>query len=89
MNLEQVEALKTSLQFADEYYRVRKKAFNEGMATTAEVSDAELQVAKVRIEQYKAVYSYDVSLSMLLFCSGMTDKFDEYRQSTFSQHLTF
>jgi outer membrane protein TolC len=89
MNLEQVGALKTSLQFAEEYYRVRKKAFNEGMSTTTEVSDAELQVAKVKIEQCNAVYNYDLSLSRLLYYSGMIDRFNEYRQNASAEHPVF
>jgi outer membrane protein TolC len=89
MYLEQIEALNTTLQFAEEYYRVRQKAFAEGMATTTEVSDAELQIAKAKIDQYNAVYNFDLSLSKLLYYAGLMDKFDEFRQSPSAKYLVF
>lgn len=56
----------TSLEFAQEYVRVRQKAFAEGFATSTEVVDAQLNLAKVETEILKAKYDYDVALARLL-----------------------
>lgn len=81
MYLEQLQDLESANAFATEYFRVRNKAFNEGMATSSDVSDASLVLAKVKIERLEAMYQFDVALSNLLFYSGLTDDFDAYRFS--------
>jgi outer membrane protein TolC len=82
MGLEQLIELENAMKFADEYYRVTEKAFNEGMATATELADAQLQVAKVRIEQYTTVYQFDVSLSRLFYYAGCPDSFaSSYKSS--------
>ncbi len=81
MNLEQLKELDSALEFALEYARVREQAFKEGMATTTEVSDANLAVAKVKIEQLEVLYQYDVALSKLLYYAGITDQFSTYTVS--------
>lgn len=78
MYQEQMKMLQSSSELADEYFRVRKKAFNEGMATSAQVADASLLVAKSRIDKLQAMYGYDVSLSKLLYYAGITDQFIDY-----------
>jgi outer membrane protein TolC len=78
MILEQLHELASAEAFADEYYRVRKKAFNEGMATSTEVTDASLAVAKVRIEKLQAMYQYDVALARLLELAGMPEYYPNY-----------
>ena len=78
MILEQLHELASAEAFADEYYRVRKKAFNEGMATSTEVTDASLAVAKVRIEKLQSMYQYDVALARLLELAGMPEYFPNY-----------
>lgn len=78
MNLEQIKELESALEFATEYFRVREKAFKEGMATTTEVSDASLMLAKVKIERLEVMYSYDIALSKLLYYSGMAEEFSNY-----------
>ncbi|SMO69909.1 Outer membrane protein TolC [Saccharicrinis carchari] len=78
MILEQLHELVTAEAFADEYYRVRKKAFNEGMATSTEVTDASLAAAKVRIEKLEAMYQYDVALARLLELAGIPEYFPNY-----------
>lgn len=81
MNLEQLQELESALEFATEYYRVRKSAFKEGMATTTEVSDASLAVAKVKIERLEVMYNYDIALSKLLYYSGISSEFSNYMLS--------
>lgn len=82
MYLEQLDELTASMEFAEEYYTVREKAFKEGMATTSEVSDAELLVAKVRIERLQAIYYCNISLANLLYYTGTPDKYLEYQMSS-------
>lgn len=82
MNSEQLKELESALEFATEYYRVRENAFKEGMATTTEVSDASLAVAKVKIERLEVMYSYDIALSKLLYYSGLSEEFIDYMQNT-------
>lgn len=70
---EQLIELDEAAQFADEYLRVRQKAFAEGMATSTEVSEAGLAVEKVQIERLQVLYNYDVALANLLYLSGEPD----------------
>jgi outer membrane protein TolC len=78
---EQVEQLQMSLDFAAEYLRIREKAFKEGMATSTEVVDAQLNLAKVRTERLSAVYKFDVALIKLLQTCGIPEQFELLRQT--------
>ncbi len=81
MHLEQLLEIEEALEFANEYYRVRNKAFSEGMATTTEIADAELLVARSKIERLQAIYNYDIALSRLLYYAGIPDEFLQYQNS--------
>jgi len=76
---EQYEALETSCSSAEEYLRVRTRAFNEGFASSLDVVDAEMALSRVRIERLRAMYDFDVALARLLEVSGGSEKFDQYR----------
>lgn len=78
MNLDQIHQLETSKEFAQEYYKACEKSFKEGLITSVEVSDANLYLAKIEIEQLKAAYDYDVSLAKLLYYSGTPEKYGDY-----------
>ncbi len=78
MHLEQIQQLETSKEFAQEYYNACEKSFKEGLSTGTEVSDANLLLAKIQIEQLQATYNYDVSLSKLLYYAGIPEQFTEY-----------
>ncbi len=80
MYIEEIENLKTAEEFADEYYRVRNKAFTQGFSTASEVLDANLAKAKVRIERLQAMYHYDSVLAKLLYYIGKSETFNEYQQ---------
>jgi outer membrane protein TolC len=75
---EQLQMLNAAMDLANEYFRVRNKAFGEGMATSAQVADASLLLAKARIERLQAMYGYDLSLSKLLYYAGITDQYVDY-----------
>lgn len=78
---ERYETLKTATALSQEYLRIRKRAFDEGMATSLDVVDAELNASKIKIEKLQAVYEYDVALARLLEASGQSDLFDAYRKN--------
>jgi len=78
MYREQLRMLDAEMDLANEYFRVRNKAFSEGMATSTQVADASLLLAKARIDRLQAMYGYDVSLSKLLYYAGITDQYISY-----------
>ena len=43
-----------------------KKSFEEGLATSIEVIDAELALEKVNLDQLKAIYEYNVAYAKLV-----------------------
>jgi len=78
MYQEQINELDTAMDFTAAYSRAREKAFTEGMATATQVSDANLAVAKAKIERLQAMYAWDVALSKLLYYSGLSDQYAVY-----------
>lgn len=80
LSLEQYEATETSYNFAVEYVRVMEKAFKAGMTTSINVVDAQLALARVKIEKLNAAYQFDVALAELLEASGSTDQLETYRE---------
>ena len=79
MEIEQFEALKTSMEFANENVSVRKRAFKAGMATSLSVVDAQLALSKVKIEKLNAVYEFDVALAKLLEVCGLSEQYESYQ----------
>lgn len=80
MYREQLKELESAKIFAEEYLRVREKAFHEEMTNATEVVDANLGLAQVRIERLQAMYGYDLTLAKLLQYSGIPEEFSNYRQ---------
>ncbi len=78
MHLEQIKQLEVSKEFAQDYYNACEKSFKEGLTTSSDVSDANLLVAKMKIEQLQATYNYDVNLSKLLYYVGTPEEFGKY-----------
>ncbi|MDA3854188.1 MAG: TolC family protein [Bacteroidales bacterium] len=78
MHLDQIHQLNVSKEFATDYYKSCEKSFKQGLSTSTEVSDASLLLAKIQIEQLKATYDYDVSLSKLLYFAGIPEQFGDY-----------
>ncbi len=75
---DQHEASLVSIKFAEEYLRIRTKAFSEGFATSTEVNDAQLNLLKVRTENLKSMYDFDTALALLLELSGESQQFINY-----------
>jgi len=81
MQVEQLEELDKTLEFAQTYVDSRNKAFHEGLSTSTELVDANLLLAKVKIERLQALYNYDVALATLLQVCGSPDMFLQYQSS--------
>jgi outer membrane protein TolC len=75
---EQYNAAQKSTEFAKEYLRIRKKAFAEGFATSTDVVDAQLNLARIETQSLKAMYDFDVALSRLLEISYKSMDILEY-----------
>jgi outer membrane protein TolC len=81
MEIEQFEALETTLVFVNENVRVRNRAFKAGMATSLSVVDAQLALSKVKIERLNAVYGLDVALAKLLEVCGLSEQYENYQNN--------
>jgi outer membrane protein TolC len=75
---EQFDALQASLDFAEENLRVRKRSFEEGLATSLDVVDAQMSLAGIQVERMKAAYSFDVALAQLLEACGRGADYPRY-----------
>lgn len=81
MEVEQLEELDRTLEFATAYVDSRDKAFHEGLSTSTELVDANLLLAKVKLERLGALYTFDVTLANLLQVCGNPDLFLAYQTS--------
>lgn len=76
--LDNVAALRTTVEMSREIVRARQKSFLEGMATSTEVIDAELLLSQVKIATLMAYYQFDAGLIHLLAVCGVPDSFYQY-----------
>jgi outer membrane protein TolC len=74
----QYEAFETTLDLARENLRVRNRAFEEGLATSVEVVDAALSLARAQLGRLKAAFDLDLALFQLLEASGRTQEYNQY-----------
>ena len=72
---DEISTLQTTISMSEELLRIRRKSFEEGMATSAEVVDAEVMLSKVRIAMLLAYYQFDVSLATLCSVCGVPELF--------------
>ena len=79
----------TTKAFAEEYLRMKNEAFLEGMTSSSELIDAELNLAKVKTERMQAAYGYDVALAKLLEAAGMSDEFVHYARRADARPVTY
>jgi outer membrane protein TolC len=66
-------SIEASIAFAEEYLKAKNAAFLEGMSSSTDLIDAELNLAKVKTERIEAAYRYDVSLAQLLEAAGISE----------------
>ncbi|MCU4166048.1 TolC family protein [Carboxylicivirga caseinilyticus] len=76
---DEYESLATTEAFAAEYLDAREKAFTNGLATSTDVVDAQLNMEKVKIAKLQAAYAYDVALASMLQYCGASNTFEQYR----------
>lgn len=87
--LDNVDALHTTIEMSRELVRIRRKSFQEGMATSAEVIDAQVVLSKVKIAFLLAYYQYDVALANLLAVCGTPEKFQGYKAEGHTEDFLF
>ena len=85
----QMASIEASLAFAEEYLKTKNAAFLEGMSSSTDLIDAELNLAKVKTERIEAAYRYDVSLAQLLEAAGISDEFPAYMRRQDARRITF
>ncbi|MGE5394654.1 MAG: TolC family protein [Candidatus Saccharibacteria bacterium] len=81
MQMEQMEELDHTLEFAKTYVDSRDKAFKEGLSTSTELVDANLMLAKVKIDRLQTLYNYDVTLAALLQVCGNPELFIAWQEN--------
>ena len=72
---DEASTLQTTIAMSEELLRIRRKSFEEGMATSTEVVDAEVMLSNVRIAMLLAHYQFDVSLASLCSVCGVPELF--------------
>lgn len=85
----QMSSIDASLTFANEYLKAKRAAFLEGMSSSSDLVDAELNLAKVKTERIQAAYNYDVLLAKLLETAGISDEFALYLRRNDAKAITF
>lgn len=89
MALDNVNALNTTIALSKELLKMRQKSFIEGMATSTEVVDAQVMLAKVQVAYLLAYYQYDSALMNLLALCGMPEEFSRYKTVGKTEHFIF
>lgn len=85
----QMTSIDASLAFAKEYLKMKNAAFIAGMSSSTDLVDAELNLAKVRIERMQAAFNYDVALAKLLEAAGVSDEFINYMRRSNARQISF
>lgn len=85
----QMTSIEASLTFAEEYLRMKNAAFLEGMASSSDLIDAELNLAGVRAERLQAAFNYDKSLAQLLEAAGLSEEFASYARRRDARPIIF
>ncbi|MCC8035122.1 MAG: TolC family protein [Rikenellaceae bacterium] len=80
-NADRMPSVEKALEFAAEYLRVMNISFREGVSTSVDVIDAELNLASNRIERLQTAYQYDLTLAKLFEAAGVSEYFPQYARS--------
>lgn len=73
-----IRSLRTAVALNEELCRMRREAFREGMATSLEVTDAWVLLAKTHVALLGAGYEYVVALAGLCTLAGRPEQFWTY-----------
>lgn len=82
-------SIERSLDFAAEVLRMKTIAFREGIASSSELIDAELNLAAIRIERLEAAYRFDLALALLLEAAGCSEGYTAYLQRSDTRPIRF
>ncbi len=82
MDIEQMNELETSEAFSQSYFKVTQKSFEEGIATSTDVTEASIALSKVQIDRLQVMYNYVKTLAYLLEATGNMDEFSSYQNNT-------
>ncbi len=85
----QMTSIDASLTFAEEYLRMKNAAFLEGMSSSSDLIDAELNLAGVRTERLQAAYKFDLLLAQLLEAAGISEEFTAYPRRADARPVLF
>ena len=72
------EELQSSLELAQEVYRIRKKSFTEGLCTSQQVLDALNLVNKTNLLLLTTYFEYDIALANLCCLCGIPEFFESF-----------
>jgi outer membrane protein TolC len=75
---EQFALRDSSIAQAEENMRLQDLSFREGLATSLDVIEARLGLARARVGRAFAAYQFDLALARLLDVSGQTDRYSDY-----------
>lgn len=70
--------LQSSLELSEEVYKIRKKAFSEGLSTSQQVLDALNLLNKTKLLLLTTYYEYDIALVHLCCLCGIPDYFESF-----------
>ena len=70
-------------------FRSKNAAFLEGMSSSSDLIDAELNLAGVRTERLQAAYNYDLLLAQLLEAAGISEEFAAYARRNDARPILF
>lgn len=70
--------LQSSLELSEEVYKIRKKAFTEGLATSQQVLDALNLLNKTKLLLFTTYYEYDIALANLCCLCGIPEYFEAF-----------
>lgn len=85
----QMTSIEASMAFAEEYLRMKNAAFLEGMSSSSDLIDAELNLAGVRAERLQAAYNFDLLLAQLLEAAGVSEEFASYARRPDARRILF
>lgn len=86
---DRMPSIEKTMEFATEYLRVKSAGFKEGVSTSVDVIDAELNLAKTRIERLQTAYNFDLALAKLLEAAGMSNDFLPYSKGSSATPIRF
>jgi outer membrane protein TolC len=76
-HLEQFQLLQQDITLASEHTRLQNRAFEEGLATSLEVTDAELRLAATEVRALNTAFLYISSLAQLTQLTGQPELLPE------------